>query len=306
MFLPDAIVLAAARWLRLLRSSSLAQASGIIRAGAGFADLTQTQYASGLELLKSLQLLTGGAEGLELSKTASELPEEQLSQLFYQLVLEQATPAWLPDVDILVKEPCELPQDAVALAVKLGLNDLEAFAAIKQLHGRIDLAERARIGSAGEKVLVEFLESHWPGSTTHIATTNDGFGYDVVFRHGGNNWHLEVKTTLRRGRLVVYLSRHEHEVALRDPQWRLVVVGLDRQLRLRVVATVRHAEVLDRAPNDFCSEAKWQSVAHELTSRDLIRGLSFLSGFESARDLLLDRIPLNADAKQPFVFSWMP
>lgn len=251
-------------------------------------------------------MLTGGTEGLKLSKIASELPEEQLSQLFFQRVLEQATPAWLPDADVLVPEPCELPQDAAALAARLGLNELEAFAAIKQLHGRIDLAERARIGAEGERALVEFLENHWPGSTTHIAITDDGFGYDVIFRHEGKHWHLEVKTTIRRGRLVVYLSRHEHEVGLRDPGWRLVVVGLDNQMRLRAVATVRHSEVLARAPNDLCYEAKWQSVSHEMTSRDLQRGLSFINCFVGELDPCASGMPLDADAKANYRFSWMP
>jgi hypothetical protein len=306
MFPPDAIVLAATRWLRLLRSSSLGQASEIIRAGAGFADLTQTQYASGLEWLRNLKLLTEGSEGLELSQTASELPREQLSQLFFQRVLEQTTPAWLPDADVLVQEPSELPQDAAALAARLGLNEVEAFAVIKQLHGRIDLAERARVGAAGESALVEILERQWPRSTTHIAKTDDGFGYDVIFRHENINWHLEVKTTMRRGRLIIYLSRHEHEVGLRDPNWRLVVVGLDNKLRPRALATINHSEVLARAPKDLYSEAKWQSVSHELTTRDLNRGLSFVDVFTGKHEVCADSVTKDAENKSNYSFSWMP
>lgn len=64
------------------------------------------------------------------------------------------------------------------------------------------------------------LERRWPGSTRHVALTDDGLGYDLAFSCRGRTLHLEVKTTGRRGRLVLYLSRHEHEVALLDPDWR--------------------------------------------------------------------------------------
>lgn len=65
-------------------------------------------------------------------------------------------------------------------------------------------------------------------------------------------------------------------MALGDPNWRLIVVGLDDQLRLQALATVRHSEVVGRAPRDFCAEAKWQSASHQLTPKDLQSGLHFL------------------------------
>jgi len=306
MFPPDTIVLAAARWLRLLRSSTLGQASGIITAGACYADLTQTQYASGLDWLRTLDLLAEGREGLELSTVARELPEEQVDQLLFQRILERVAPAWLADADLLVPDPGELPQDAAGLASRLGLSEGAAFVSIKHLHGRLDLGERARVGAAGERAFVELLESSWPGSSTHVALTDDGFGYDIVFRHRGRQWHLEVKSTTRRGRLVIYLSRHEHEVGIHDPDWRLVVVGLDSQLRLQAVATARHSELLGRAPSDLCTEARWQSVSHEMVSRDLQRGCSFLD--EPTRDpnLIANQFLVNGGCQTPSMFTWMP
>ena len=306
MFPPDAIVLAASRWLRLLRSSTLAQASGIVWAGAAYADLTQTQYASGLEWLTSLGVLTKGRDGLELSPVFNGLAEEQMNQLLFQEALEGAAPAWLPDADVLVRGPDELPEDVAAMAVRLGLSERAAFMSVKQLHGRLDLAERARIGAAGERVLVELLESCWPGSTTHVALTDDGFGYDVLLRHGGGQWHLEVKSTTRRGRLVIYLSRHEHEVGLYDPCWRLVVVGLDAQLRLQAIATARHSQVLGRSPSDLCAEAKWQSVSHEVTSRDLERGCSFLGEAAGSRGSSANGFLSSGCAQGSRPFAWMP
>lgn len=304
MLPPDSIVLAATRWLRLLRDSTLGQAFTIIRADASYTDLTQTQYASGLEWLEAVDLLKNGPRGLELSPTVSELPEEQINQLLFERILMRAEPAWLPDADSLVPDPADLPQDAASLANSLGLSEQAAFLLVRHLHGRVDKTERARIGTAGERALVEFLERRWPGSTIHVALTDDGFGYDVLFRHQNAQWHLEVKTTTRRGRLVIYLSRHEHEVGLHDPYWRLIVVGLDDQLLLQAVATVRHSEVLSRAPCDLYTESKWQSASHQLTSKDLHRGL-VLTGDNAAAPGFMAEFS-NSTSNLPNAFVWMP
>jgi hypothetical protein len=297
----DSIVRAAVRWLRLLRASTLGKAWAIILADAGYTDLTQTQYAAALEWLRSLDLLNERHNGgLDLSPTIRALPEEQVNQLLFEGIIARAAPPWLANVDLLVPDGGELPQDAASLAENLGLSEGVAFLAIRHLHGRIDLAERARVGAAGERALLEYLERRWPGSTSHVAEADDGFGYDVLFRHDDVQWHLEVKATTRRGRLVIYLSRHEHEVSLQDAHWRLVVVGLDEHLRLKALATVRHLEVLSRAPHDTCIESKWQSTSHELAPRDLQEGLSFLNdaaGRESA-------VRHVQDPKS--TFAWMP
>ena len=229
----DSIARAAARWLGVLRRSTLTQAWSLIRADTRYADLTQTQYASALEWLRAMDLIADGPDGATLSPVVRTLPESLGNQLLFERSLEQASPAWLPDADVLIPDESEVPQDAANLARTLGIPELSAFLAIRQVHGRVDLAQRTRVGSAGEVVLRDLLEKAWPGSTTHVAQTDDGFGYDLVFRCNCIEWHLEVKSTTRRGRLVIYLSRHEHDVGLREPNWRLVVVGLDNQLELQ-------------------------------------------------------------------------
>ena len=305
MLPPSTIVLAAFRWLRLLRASTLSQASSLIQADASYTDLTQTQYLSGLDWLRALGLLSDYHHGVDLSAAVKGLPEAQIGQLLFERILERAAPAWLPDADLLVPDAGELPQDAASLAETLGLSERVAFVAVRHVHGRIDLAERARIGLVGERALIELLERRWPGSTTHVAQTDDGFGYDVLFRLGSVEWHLEVKTTARRGRLVIYLSRHEHEVGLHDPGWRLVVVGLDDQLRLQAVATARHSKLFGRAPRDMCAEAKWQSTSHELTSKDIEEGFSFLN--EPAVYQELTASPIASNGCHPLrLFTWMP
>lgn len=302
----DTVVRAALRWLYLLRTSTSVQGWSLIRADATYTDLTQTQYASALEWLQTLQLVTASSDGLVLSAAAKALPALQGNQLLFERSLEKASPPWLIDADLLVPDDSELPQDAAKLASTLGLSDRIAFHTVRQIHGRIDLAQQARIGSAGEKAVVELLEAVWPGSTVHVATTSDGFGYDILFRHADMEWHLEVKSTTRRGRLVLYLSRHEHEVGLREPNWRLIVAGLDDNLNLQAIATIRHSQLLNRAPNDSCAEAEWKSAAHQVTPEDLQPGLSFLHA--SLGKSPEEYLPILRSGVYgfPSAFAWMP
>ena len=302
----DAIVRAAARWLRLLRTSSIGQASAILKSDAMYVDLTLTQYSSGLELLKSLRLVIKNPGGdLCPTSTVLNLPTRQVDHLLFERILEWSQPSWLPDADVLVPDPGEIPQDAAALADVLRLGDDAAFSAIQLVRGHIDLEQRSRIGRAGEQGLLRLLESRWPGSTTHMAEVSDGFGYDILFRHESKEWHLEVKSTTRRGRLVVYLSRHEHEISLRDPQWRLIVVGLDEGLRLKAVATVREEEIRMRSPRDTHTEARWQSSAHDLSSKDLHVGFNFI-GESFHREVVEDPESAQISIQPAVRFTWLP
>lgn len=301
----ETVILAASRWLRILRTSTVSQAWSLIRADAKYTDLTQTQYASALEWLKAIGLVVAESGGAKLAAFAGILPSAQMNKVLFERSLERAMPAWLPDADLLIPDSSELPQDVAGLAEMLGLSENDALSAVRHVHGRIDLALRAKIGLAGECALIDFLEGRCPGSTVHVANTDDGFGYDVLFQFENKEWHLEVKSTTRRGRLAIYLSRHEHEVGLRDPNWRLVVVGLDEELRLSALATVRYAEVAERAPRDLSIESKWQSASHQLTSKDLVAGLTFLnaslansSGFHSFFS------PYAGSSQKKF--AWMP
>lgn len=300
----DGVLRAAQRWLRLLQRSTLPQASALIRADAAYTDLSPTQYAAGLDWLRAVGLLLSSAEGARLAPAALGLTDTGARQLLFGRSLEAAAPAWLADADALVRHPSELPQDAAELAVVLGLDDRAALLAIRQVHGRIDLAERARIGAEGEKGLAALLERRWPGSTKHVALTDDGLGYDLAFTLGMRTWHLEIKTTSRRGRLVLYLSRHEHEVALLDPDWRLVVVGLDREGSLAALATARFQMLHARAPHDHDLAARWESARHQLRPSDLQLGLAFLQSQPEPGDTasLLYRGYVGLDGS----FMWMP
>jgi len=300
----DGVLRAAQRWLRLLERSTLQQASALIRADAAYTDLSPTQYATALEWLRDVNLIEVSGAGLKLAPQARGLTDAGACQLLFARSLEALAPPWLPDADSLVPDSSELPQDAADLAVLFGLGDAAALLAVRQVHGRIDLAERARIGAAGEQGLVALLEQRWPGSTAHVALNDDGLGYDIALKLSLGTWHLEVKTTSRRGRLVLYLSRHEHEVALLDPDWRLVVVGLSDDGRPAALATARHEGLQQRAPHDHDPAARWESARHQLSPADLYPGLSFLGSPPTPSDSRSLLYCGSVGTSSPY--AWMP
>lgn len=291
----DGVLRAAQRWLRLFERSTFEQAVALVRSDPAYTDLSQTQYASALEWLRVVDLIVEAEHGPVLADVAQRLGIAGVNRLLFARALEHAGPPWLPDADMLVPDADELPADATDLAELLQLTPNEALLTVRQVHGHIDLAERARVGAAGELALIRTLETRWPGSARHVSLDDDGLGYDIEFTCEGTVWHLEVKSTTRRGRLTIHLSRHEHEVAELDPHWRLVVLGLDTDLQASVIATVASELVLARCPRDSSPAAKWESARHDLSPTDLRVGLPFLSSLPSR--------PLGED---PTSFAWMP
>lgn len=266
---------AARRWVDLLSRSSVEQGWALIRADARFLDLSPTQYAAALEWL-----LESGVVEVQRDGRASVVPggsSDEIARALLAAALRTGNPLWLADSDDLVRTEDDLPQDATELATALSLTDGAVLETIRQVHGQIDLEARARVGSAGEAALVRHLEQRWPGSTRHVALESDGLGYDVACTVNDVTWHLEVKSTTRRGRLLVYLSRHEYEVGRRDDRWRLVVVGLDADLQLERIGVVAAATLESRAPRDVPLGAMWQSARYELGVGDVFGGVEFLA-----------------------------
>jgi len=298
---PDGVIQAAVRWWQLLGRSSLSQAWAIIRADAAYADLTPTQYAAALDWLQLIGGVVRDGSNLAPNPRIRGLPHSQVMRLLFQRSLERAQPAWLPDADVLVADATELPQDAQALADSLDVAAGDAFLAVLQAQRKVDLERRATIGAAGERLLVELLERHRPGSTSHVSLEDDGLGYDIVLTQGAQSWHLEVKTTTRRGRLVLYLSRHEYEVSLVDSAWRLVVAGLGDDENLSALATVRTGVVAARTPWDQHRDARWEAVRVELFPEDLEWGLPFLEQEASPVELRLSNWLDEAGR-----FGWLP
>jgi hypothetical protein len=300
----EGVLRAASRWLDLLGRASYSEAAALIRSEARYTDLSETQYNTALEWLIGLGAVEPAPTGYALPPGLAALRQDQRASVVFTRAVESASPAWLADSDVLVRTVADLPEDADRLSTVLGLSPSSALAGIRQVHGRIDLERRAEVGALGERLLVELLESRWPGSTTHIALEDDGFGYDVGFVDTeGADWHLEVKSTTRRGRLLVNLSRHEHDVAKLDPSWRLVAVGLDGEC-IACLATAKSEVLFQSAPTDTLGGARWQAARYELNSAHIDPGLPFLPELPYTA-LLLGAVDHDrADAVSSF--AWMP
>lgn len=291
----EAVLLAARRWLDLLQRSDLATARALIRADSDHRRLTSTQYATALEWLAAVGLLVDGPDGLAAAPEIIGLDIPELDRQLLQRSLEHAAPPWLADADLHVPTPNDLPADVAQLAAMLGLDEAAAFAAVRQVHGRVDLSERSRVGAAGERGLVQLLEQLWPGAVIHIALQHDGFGYDIQLNLGDGPWHLEIKSTTRAGRSVIYLSRHEYEVAQHDRRWRLLLVRLDTTDSVAAIATVDQARLWQRAPQDSGIAGRWESARFDIHHDELRPGLDFLPlhhRSESSR-LLFPAAPSN-------------
>lgn len=297
------VLRAAKRWIRLLGRSDIHLASALIRSNASYTDLSLSQYFSALDWLRMIGLVSGGPNGLTLAHSARGLPSPLIDQMLFELSLEASEPPWLPDADVLVPGVGHLPQDATDLARVCGIDEDQALLAVRRIHGRIDLALRAEVGAAGELQLAELLEKRSPGSTTHLALDHDGLGYDLACIERGTEWHLEVKTTTRRGRLVAHLTRHEHDVGRIDQTWRLVVVGLDDQHRLAALATVKKERIFDRAPREVAGGAKWETARYPFSPADLQAGLSMFGGPDNSEDAAS---VLFTGCTPQESFSWMP
>lgn len=297
----EGTVRAARRWLYLLARSSFDQAAAIIKADPAAAELTQTQYAAAIDWLRLAGLIVPTEYGLALAAAARDKAEADIDLQLFRAAVEQGAPPWLAEADTLITTPEDLPADAAGLADVLAVSETNAILGIRQVHGKIDLAERARVGAAGERELATMLETTWPGSVAHRALDDDGLGYDLDFTCRGTTWHLEVKSTTRRGRLAIFLSRNEHVVAALDPAWRLVVVGLDEHDQLQALATANTKTVLDRAPQDQHSGTRWDSARHVLSAMDLTPGLACLD----VGDLTTAPAQIAGAVSHPR-FDWMP
>lgn len=304
MLPPDGVLRAAKRWLILLGADSLSKAWLLIRSSGQLMDLSQTQYVSALEWLESLGLVETTVAGTQRSRVLDGMTDDEIAEVMFARCLADWSPAWLVDSDSMVRSPDDLPVDAASLAGTVGLDHERAVVVIRQVHGHVDLERRGLVGALGEAELVNLLSESWRGEVNHASLLDDGLGYDVRLRLDDTIWHLEVKSTTRRGRLVVYLSRHEFETAAVDHSWRLIVVGLDETSKLGAVATVSWPELQSAAPHDHDDSSRWESARFEIAPRFLTAGLPFLIGPGETLDPLTEA--LSTLEERSSGFAWMP
>ncbi|MBE8469526.1 protein NO VEIN domain-containing protein [Streptomyces justiciae] len=180
---------------------------------------------------------------------------------------------WFRDADLLIRRPDELPEDALRAAEALGLAPDEAYAQVGTVWGKVDTEERSRIGSAGELALLELLSESAEGKVEHVAAWSDGYGYDIFVDAYQHSAHLEVKTTVRVGRLTIYISRNEYETMLRDPAWELVTVRLTPELKITGVAAVPRDWIARHVPSDRTARGRWESCRLEVPPEVPVPGI---------------------------------
>jgi hypothetical protein len=156
----------------------------------------------------------------------------------------------------------------------LDLDEDEAFAQVMGGWGKVDTSERERIGAEGELALVSLLSASVVNAQiNHVALTSDGYGYDIAVETADLCLHIEAKSTTRRGRLVLYLSRNEYENMRRDPLWQLVVVRLTSDLEVAAIATVPSPWLADEVPQDHGTSGRWESCRLDVPSSVAISGI---------------------------------
>ncbi|MCD1286059.1 hypothetical protein CV023_09470 [Brevibacterium sp. CCUG 69071] len=269
MTVPPKTLQAACRWLDLLRNGSHLQAKSFLWNDARYMDLSRDQYARGYELLEKWELHSQ-TEGLRSDLLTLDF--EQLRIALAISVVVGDAPSWMEDnvIDEAIGDP---PIGVLELLRVLGLHDDRAPEVVRRAYGKVDLETRAAVGAAGESALAELLLKAGAEAVEQVSAYDDGAGFDLKVIADGDEHHLEVKSTKKRRSLKVFLSRNEYEVAIRDPSWKLVTVGLTDELKIADIATVRCSVVHQNVPIDTPPVARWASTQLLFSREHLTSGL---------------------------------
>lgn len=259
---PEPVLLAAKRWLEILPSSGgIPRAQALLTTHTSYGDLTPTQYATALALVRDLGLL---------AKVGSPVPA---ANRVLGAIFETAALPWVQDADNLVQSPDELPSDIVSAGEMLGLHADAVYNQLVSSWGKVDTASRESVGAAGESALVRLLRDRTDGHVEHVSSWSDGFGYDVAWTQATKYAHLEVKSTTRLGRFTAYLSRHEYSVMLRDDYWVLVTVRLNADYDVIGLGSVSKAWIAENVPRDSSPFASWASCKLEIPAEVVGQGI---------------------------------
>ena len=263
-FPSEPILRAAIRWLELLPSSGTARSRAILTTHSDFSDITPTQYETAYDWLEKTGLLRNRPNAVGTEYAVLE----------HSLICD--SPLWFQDADRLVGGPDELPTDVVRAAEVLGLSLGEAYACVAATWGKVDTAERKRIGDAGELALAKLIAAATAADVDHVAAYSDGLGFDLRVKCKPFRAHIEVKSTTRNNRVTIYLSRNEFETMKRDRDWRLVVVRLDKKLDVIAVGTIPRGWLSCNAPADSSAHGRWESFRLDVPPSSIEPGMPFL------------------------------
>lgn len=187
-----------------------------------------------------------------------------------------AEAGWFRDLDMLVNAPDELPTDAIAAGEALGLADADCFRLAIGQWGKVDTVQRERVGAIGEELLVQLLRNSIVGAVEHISTLTDSAGFDVIAKTATSEWHLEVKTSVRRNRTNFFLSRNEYEVMRTDPAWRLIHLTLGPSEEVAHIGTIDHVFIARTVPSDAGPHGRWQTCSMDAPPEVLQPGIPVL------------------------------
>ncbi|MGV9323775.1 hypothetical protein [Streptosporangium sandarakinum] len=272
---PESILRAAVRWLERLPASGHKRCRALFSTHPDFSDLTPTQYDFAYSWLEEVGLLNGERRNMPI-------PQQVFEAVISRL-------AWFQDADLLVQDPAELPEDALRAAEALDLSSGQAFQYVHSLWGKVDLEQRARIGGAGERALIDLLNGSTTAYVDHVSTYSDAHGYDIAVTRGSFQLHIEAKATLRRRRLVVHLSRHEYETMVHDPTWQLVAVRLNDELKAEAVCSVSAEWIRRNVPQDQGFSGRWEACRLSVPTDAIINGIGRLTPlFLDGRSPLID------------------
>ncbi|CAD5953001.1 MULTISPECIES: DUF3883 domain-containing protein [unclassified Streptomyces] len=266
---------AAVRWLERLPLSSGARCRALFTSHADFSDITPTQYEAAHSWLSDNGLLND----LHSSITVGER--------VFRAAIASSGAAWLPDADVLVRGPDELPEDALRAAKALGMPENQAYEQVSGVWGKVDTEARARIGDAGELALINLITEATDARVEHVAAYSDGFGYDIAVHARQHPLHIEAKSTVRRGRATFYISRHEYETMRRDQAWQLVTVQLTRELGIEAVASVAAEWITSQVPQDRGSFGRWEACRLDVPPDALIPGIPRLAPLLNTKEAKL-------------------
>jgi hypothetical protein len=262
---PNPVLLAAVRWVEKLPANGRARCRSLFTTHAEYSDISPTQYDAAYRWLEETGLLHGSDDTLPVG------------QRIFRAVLLTGDIHWFPDADIHVREPAEVPIDAGRAAAALGLSELQTYQEIHAVRGKVDTAERSRIGTAGEAALADLLSSATAARIEHVAAHSDGYGYDIAVHAGQRSLHIETKATTRRNRLTFFLSRREYEVMRRDTYWQLVILQLTDQLAISAITSIDSAWIETQLPADRNPYGRWETCRIDVPPEQAVSGVPRLA-----------------------------
>lgn len=255
----------AARWIRELANRGVQESTRRIRTAPRYRDLTPTQYHNAFEWLKHLGVVN--ASGL-----SPQFDGASAAALVLSRYLEVINPAWLGQIDDLVRSSSDFPIDIVELIKKAEISESLVLEASRGVARKFDDQKLREIGRKGESLLLDELKGLTDKPTVWVSETDDTAGFDIFVGDLKDGVEVEVKSTVVLSRVRFYLSRNEFQRMRSSDRWSLQIVVLDDQ-GIAAVRYVDHAWIEQAAPHDVDEHSAWQSARFEVPPSQLSEGL---------------------------------